>query len=76
MSGPRPPHWRCGPVSRTLEEMSLTDPAGRLVSAARELIVVRHGQSTANAAFAAAEAAGRTETGLTGRDAAFRERGL
>lgn len=69
MSGPRPPHWRCGPVSRTLEEMSLTDPAGRLVSAARELIVVRHGQSTANAAFAAAEAAGRTETGLTGRDA-------
>jgi broad specificity phosphatase PhoE len=33
-----------------------------------ELTVVRHGESTANAAFARAEAAGATETGLTGRD--------
>ncbi len=34
-----------------------------------ELMVVRHGESVANAAFAAAEAAGLVETGVTGRDA-------
>jgi 2,3-bisphosphoglycerate-dependent phosphoglycerate mutase len=34
-----------------------------------ELMVVRHGESVANAAFAAADAAGRVETGVTGRDA-------
>jgi len=34
-----------------------------------ELIAVRHGESTANAAFAAADAAGRLEAGITGRDA-------
>lgn len=34
-----------------------------------ELTVVRHGQSTANAAFALAEAACRVESGVTGRDA-------
>ncbi|MCK9926800.1 histidine phosphatase family protein [Frankia sp. Mgl5] len=33
-----------------------------------EVTIVRHGQSTANVAFAAAEAAGRTESGITGRD--------
>lgn len=33
-----------------------------------ELTVVRHGESTANVAFAAAEAAGVAHTGLTGRD--------
>ncbi|MEN3609510.1 histidine phosphatase family protein [Plantactinospora sp. ZYX-F-223] len=33
-----------------------------------DLTVVRHGQSTANVAFAAAEVAGRAETGLVGRD--------
>jgi broad specificity phosphatase PhoE len=32
------------------------------------LAVVRHGQSEANAAFAAAAAAGRLESGITGRD--------
>jgi broad specificity phosphatase PhoE len=34
-----------------------------------ELTVLRHGQSTANAAFALAEAAGSVESGVTGRDA-------
>jgi broad specificity phosphatase PhoE len=34
-----------------------------------ELVAVRHGESTANAAFAAAAASGRAETGVTGRDA-------
>ena len=34
-----------------------------------ELTVIRHGQSTANAAFALAEAAGSAESGVTGRDA-------
>ncbi|WP_329110076.1 histidine phosphatase family protein [Micromonospora sp. NBC_01699] len=34
-----------------------------------ELTVVRHGQSTANAAFALAEAVGSVESGVTGRDA-------
>ncbi|MFI6761203.1 histidine phosphatase family protein [Micromonospora sp. NPDC050417] len=34
-----------------------------------ELTVVRHGQSTANAAFAIADAAGSTDSGVTGRDA-------
>jgi 2,3-bisphosphoglycerate-dependent phosphoglycerate mutase len=34
-----------------------------------ELIVFRHGESTANAAFAIAEAAGSEETDLVGRDA-------
>jgi hypothetical protein len=33
------------------------------------LTVTRHGQSTANAAFAAAEAAGALDTGITCRDA-------
>src|SRR5437899_2438039 len=33
------------------------------------LTVVRHGQSAANAAFAAAEAAGLLDSGITGRDA-------
>jgi probable phosphoglycerate mutase len=35
----------------------------------RELIVVRHGESTANAAFARAEAHGLVEAGIDGRDA-------
>ncbi|MBC6462071.1 histidine phosphatase family protein [Actinomadura sp. HBU206391] len=35
----------------------------------RELLVVRHGESTANAAFARAEAAGLVEAGIDGRDA-------
>lgn len=35
-----------------------------------ELILVRHGQSLANAAFAAADAAGAMEVEVTGRDAA------
>lgn len=34
-----------------------------------ELVVVRHGQSAANAAFAVAEAQGLLDAGLTGRDA-------
>jgi 2,3-bisphosphoglycerate-dependent phosphoglycerate mutase len=34
-----------------------------------ELMVVRHGESVANVAFAAADAAGLAETGVTGRDA-------
>ncbi|HEU4426196.1 MAG TPA: histidine phosphatase family protein [Pilimelia sp.] len=34
-----------------------------------ELVVVRHGESTANAAFAVAEAAGLVDSGITGRDA-------
>ncbi|MFK3985260.1 histidine phosphatase family protein [Micromonospora sp. NPDC050397] len=34
-----------------------------------ELTVVRHGQSTANAAFARAEAVGSTDSGVTGPDA-------
>ena len=34
-----------------------------------ELTVVRHGQSAANAALAAAEAAGRLDSGVAGRDA-------
>lgn len=33
-----------------------------------ELSVVRHGQSTANVAFAAADAAGSSDAGVTGRD--------
>ncbi|MFC7484717.1 phosphoglycerate mutase family protein [Luedemannella flava] len=33
-----------------------------------ELTVVRHGQSEANLAFAAAEAAGRLDSGVVGRD--------
>ena len=33
-----------------------------------ELIVIRHGQSTANVAFPRADAAGLTDSGLTGRD--------
>ncbi|MGA5700951.1 histidine phosphatase family protein [Peterkaempfera bronchialis] len=39
---------------------------GRLPAA---LVAVRHGESTANAAFAAAEAAGATEVAITSRDA-------
>jgi len=35
----------------------------------RELIVVRHGESTANAAFARAEAEGLVDAGIGGRDA-------
>jgi 2,3-bisphosphoglycerate-dependent phosphoglycerate mutase len=35
----------------------------------RELIVVRHGESTANAAFARAEAEGLVDAGIDGRDA-------
>ena len=34
-----------------------------------ELMVIRHGQSTANAAFPAANAAGLLDSGVTGRDA-------
>ncbi|WP_033337812.1 histidine phosphatase family protein [Catenuloplanes japonicus] len=35
----------------------------------RELVLVRHGQSVANAAFAAAMSAGSIDSGITGRDA-------
>jgi 2,3-bisphosphoglycerate-dependent phosphoglycerate mutase len=35
----------------------------------RELVVVRHGESTANAAFARAEAEGLVDAGIDGRDA-------
>jgi 2,3-bisphosphoglycerate-dependent phosphoglycerate mutase len=47
------------------------------VSAVAELILVRHGESTANVAFPAADAEGLTESGLTGRDTdvALTERG-
>src|SRR5919202_5872388 len=34
-----------------------------------ELLLIRHGQSTANVAFPKADAAGRLESGLSGRDA-------
>ncbi|MEV4709086.1 histidine phosphatase family protein [Actinoplanes sp. NPDC049316] len=34
-----------------------------------ELILIRHGQSTSNVAFPEADAAGRADSGLTGRDA-------
>lgn len=63
--------WRAGPLSGTIDQMGTV--AASLTAtgapACAELTVVRHGESTANAAFAAAEAAGRAETGLTGRDA-------
>jgi broad specificity phosphatase PhoE len=39
------------------------------VDTVAQLTIVRHGQSTANVAFAAALAEGRAEHGLTGRDA-------
>ncbi|WP_424537052.1 histidine phosphatase family protein [Sphaerisporangium viridialbum] len=44
-------------------------PAGPDAVGLAGLAVVRHGQSTANAAFAAAEARGALDTGLTMRDA-------
>lgn len=46
--------------------MDRVDPP---VAGCAELTVVRHGQSTANAAFARAEAAGSAESGVTGPDA-------
>jgi broad specificity phosphatase PhoE len=39
-----------------------------LCAALAELTVARHGQSTSNAAFAKADAAGLAESGITGRD--------
>lgn len=42
---------------------------GFLIVGVAELILIRHGQSASNVAFPEADAAGRLESGLTGRDA-------
>ncbi|MEY9963153.1 putative phosphoglycerate mutase [Streptacidiphilus sp. MAP12-16] len=54
---------------RSQPEAALEPPAVPALPRPLSLTVTRHGQSTANAAFAAAEAVGALDTGITCRDA-------